>query len=141
MHLVPGRGSLEEALCAVPSMIMSLGAQVLSPPGCQSSDVKPEVSPSADRASRNGKLRKHHSANKSRASKLRNQLRQRCFSLLAPNASSFVAFSLPRQHCCIPKPGKSHLLHPGHAPGDSSLLQLSGCLNSAARLGTWTGSF
>lgn len=44
---MPERGSLEEALGAVSSMIMSLGAQVLSPPGCQSTDVKPEVSPSA----------------------------------------------------------------------------------------------
>lgn len=48
---MPERDSLQKALGAVSSMMMSLGkaslgAQVLSPAGCQSTDVKPEASPS-----------------------------------------------------------------------------------------------
>lgn len=105
---MPGRGSLEEA---VSSMVTSLGAQVLCPPGCQSSDVKPEVSPSA--------APKAHGAAETPQRKQIQALQvqesagvmQRLFRLISPKPPPSQAQEAAlSQHFCIPKRGKSHLL-------------------------------
>lgn len=84
---------------------------MLCPPGCQSSDVKPEVSPSA--------APKAHGAAETPQRKQIQALQvqesagvmQRLFRLISPKPPPSQAQEAAlSQHFCIPKRGKSHLL-------------------------------
>lgn len=124
---MPERGSLEEA---VPSMAVSLGAQVLSPPGCQGSDVKPEVPPSAGTCSQGAaeSLQKWEAEETPQCTQIQGFKAQESAQaeVFQPVFSKCLGsgFSPASKHCCLPKRGKSHLLHSrsllaptGSAPG------------------------